>query len=318
MSAATTLERIESFHPQRTVRVDDLARYLGLRRVEVGAFRKLYGLEEMRYDPDLTLFDLALPPARHALKALPEGKRVNYLVYAHTIPTLTPPHLDPARIIRDELGLAGGTEAFAVSQQACVSNLGAIDLVAQLLRAESDGEGYALVVTGERAFSPEIQLSRNVHIMADAGAACLVTIGGQGDVVRSNVTLTLGQFSAGLLMSDEEKRDFGLVATDTRIAIMQQAVADAGLEFGDIELVIPHNVNALSWRRVIEQMGIDANKVFLENVPRYSHCFTSDLFLNFVTLRDTDRLVDGKNYLLVSVGIGATFGAMVITHQLAK
>ncbi|MGP3925180.1 MULTISPECIES: 3-oxoacyl-ACP synthase III family protein [unclassified Streptomyces] len=314
---ATTLERIEAFHPERTVKVGDLAEHLGLGRAEVGAFRKLYGLEEMRYDPELTLFDLALPPARRALEALPVGKRVDYVVYAHTIPTLTPPDMEPAQIIRDELGLTGA-EAFAVSQQACVSNLGAIDMVAQLLRAESDADGYALVVTGERAFSPAVQLMRNSAVMADAGAACLVTLGGEGDVVRSYVSRTLGEFSPGLLMSDEENRDFGLVATDTRIEIMRAAVAEAGLAFDDIELVLPHNVNALSWKRVIDEMGIAADKIFLENVPRYSHCYTSDVFVNYATVRDSGRLIDGKHYLFVSVGIGATFGAMVVTHRRAK
>ncbi|MFD0382052.1 hypothetical protein ACFQ2B_05385 [Streptomyces stramineus] len=147
-----TLERIESAVPDRTVRIEDLAERLGLRRAEVGVFRKIYGLDELRYDPDGTLFDLVLPPARRALAALPEGGRIRYVLYAHTIHTLAPPSVDPARVIRDELGLHGA-EAFAVGQQACVSSMGAIDIAGELLRAEAE-DGYALVVAGERAFSP--------------------------------------------------------------------------------------------------------------------------------------------------------------------
>ncbi|CAO0830792.1 3-oxoacyl-ACP synthase OS=Streptomyces microflavus OX=1919 GN=HUT09_15140 PE=4 SV=1 [Streptomyces microflavus] len=48
---------------------------------------------------------------------------------------------------------------------------------------------------------------------------------------------------------------------------------------------------------------------------RFSHTYASDVFVNYTTLRDEGRLVDGAHYLLVSVGLGATFGAMVITHR---
>lgn len=313
MTAPTTLETVECFLPDRTVTIADLADYLGLRRAEIFAFSKFYGLRELRHDPELTLFDLVLPPARQALKALPDGAPLRYLAYAHTIPTVAPPHLDPAQLIRDELGLTG-TESFSVSQQACVSGLAAIDLVATLLRAEHGGAGYALVVTGERAFNPFIQLSVNAHVMADAGAACLVTIGGRGDVLRSNVAFTSPGFSAGLLMTEQDHRVFGAVSTSGRIEVMRRAVAAAGLEFADVDLVLPHNVNAVSWHRVINEMGIPPEKVFLDNVPRYSHCFSSDPFINYVTLRETNRLVPGHNYLFAAVGIGATFGAGVFTH----
>ncbi|GGZ46582.1 3-oxoacyl-ACP synthase [Streptomyces inusitatus] len=320
--AATTLERIESFLPERTVRVDELAESLGLRRAEAGVFRKIYGLDELRFDPGNTLFDLALPPARRALEALPEGARVRYVVYAHTIQTLAPPDLDPARMIRDALGLHDA-EAFAVSQQACVSSLGAIDAVAELLRAEAgesngpDGpsRAYALMVTGERAFSPTVQLIPNTAVMADAGAACLLTVGGPGDIVRSYLTRTLGEYAAGLRLTKEETREYGAVYAQALAGVMRGAVAEAGLDFSDIEMIIPHNVNLISWRGVIKEMGLDPGRVFLENVPRYSHCYASDNFVNYVTLRDSGRLVDGADYLFVSVGLGATLGAMVVRHR---
>ncbi|MFF9652603.1 3-oxoacyl-[acyl-carrier-protein] synthase III C-terminal domain-containing protein [Streptomyces sp. NPDC014622] len=68
-------------------------------------------------------------------------------------------------------------------------------------------------------------------------------------------------------------------------------------------------------RRLREDMGADPEKFFLDNVPRYSHSCASDVFVNYMTLRDEDRLVDGRNCVLVPVGLGATFGAMVISHR---
>jgi 3-oxoacyl-[acyl-carrier-protein] synthase-3 len=314
MTGATTLERIESFLPERSVRIDDLAESLGLRRAEVGVFRKIYGLDRLRFDPDTGLFDLVLPAARRAVAALPEGGRIRYVIYAHTMQTLTPPDVDAAQVIRDRLGLHTA-EAFALTQQACVSSLGAIDLAGELLRAEAPEGAYALMVSGERAYSSKVQLIPNSSIMADAAAACLVTVGGHGDEVRSHVTRTLGEYAAGLEMTRAEVQEFGRVYSRELGQVILRAVRAAGLVFDDIDLVIPHNVNMVSWRQTIKEMGVDQDRFFLDNIPLYSHLYSSDVFVNYTTLRERGRLVDGRHYVLVSVGLGATFGAMVITHR---
>ncbi|MER6399614.1 3-oxoacyl-[acyl-carrier-protein] synthase III C-terminal domain-containing protein [Kitasatospora sp. NPDC059973] len=314
MGGVTTLERIESFLPERSVRIDDLAESLGLRRAEVGVFRKIYGLDRLRFDPGTGLFDLVLPAARRALAALPEGRRVDYVIYAHTMQTLAPPHIDAARVIRAKLGLHDA-EAFALTQQACVSSLGAIDLAGELLRAEAPEGAYALMVTGERAYSPKVQLIPNSAVMADAASACLLTVGGPGDEVRSYLTRTLGAYAAGLEMTPQEISAFGQDYATVLGEVIEESVRRAGLSFDEIDLVIPHNVNAVSWRHTIQRMGADPDRFFLDNIPLYSHCFASDVFLNYTTLRERGRLVDGGHYVLVSVGLGATFGAMVITHR---
>ncbi|MEV7342777.1 3-oxoacyl-[acyl-carrier-protein] synthase III C-terminal domain-containing protein [Streptomyces sp. NPDC093544] len=314
MAGRTTLERIESYLPERSLRIEELGEHLGLRRAALGVFRKFYGLDTLRFDPDLNLFDLLRPAARRALDALPDGARVAYLVYAHTTQAVAPPEVEVAQVVREELGL-DGTEAFALSHQACVSSLGALDVVGELLRAEGDENAYALMVTGERAYSPVVQHIPNTAIMADAAAACLVTLDGEGDEVRSFVTRTLGEYAQWMELTPEQNTVFG-EQYGTRIAeVIHRAVAEAGLSFADIELIIPHNVNLLAWRQTIKALDVPVEKVFLDNVPRYSHTFASDVFVNYTTLRDTGLLVDGAHYVMVSVGLGATFGAMVITHR---
>ncbi|MFE9613359.1 3-oxoacyl-[acyl-carrier-protein] synthase III C-terminal domain-containing protein [Streptomyces sp. NPDC006012] len=314
MGGHTTLERIESYLPERSIRIEELGDHLGLRRAELGVFRKFYGLDTLRFDPDTHLFDLLRPAARRALSALPEGARVAYLVYAHTTQAVAPADVDVAQVVRDDLGLPG-TEAFGLSHQACVSSLGGIDVVGELLRAEAEEGAYALMITGERAYSPIVQHVPNTAIMADAAAACLVTLDGAGDRVRSFVTRTLGEYAKWLELTPEQNTQFGERYGERIAEVIHEAVDQAGLSFEDIELVIPHNVNMLAWRQTIKVLDVPREKVFLDNVPRYSHTFASDVFVNYTTLRDEGRLVDGAHYVMVSVGLGATFGAMVITHR---
>ncbi|RFU83334.1 3-oxoacyl-ACP synthase [Streptomyces triticagri] len=313
-TAVSTLERVESYLPERSLRIEELAEHLGLRRAALGVFRKFYGLDRLRFDPDLPLSDLLRPAARAALATLPDGAHVSYLIYAHTTQAVAPPDVEVAQALRADLGLESA-EAFALSQQACVSSLGAIDVAGELLRADGDPDAYALMVTGEKAYSPVVQHVPNTAIMADAAAACLVTLDGRGDRVRSFVTRTLGEYAEWLELTPEQNTEFG-ERYGARIAeVINQALAEAGLALDDVELVIPHNVNLLAWRQTIKELDVPAEKVFLDNVPRYSHTFASDVFVNYTTLRDEGRLTDGAHYVLVSVGLGATFGAMVVTHH---
>jgi 3-oxoacyl-[acyl-carrier-protein] synthase-3 len=315
VSRQVTIERVESYLPARTLRIEELGEHLGLKRAELGVFRKFYGLDTLRFDPDLDLIDLVRPSARKALDALPADGRIEYLVYAHTTQAVAPAHLDMAQLIRDDLGLAADTDAFALSHQACVSSLGGIDVVGELLRAEASAGAYALMVTGEKAYSPIVQHVPNTAIMADAAAACLVTLDGAGDRVLSFATRTYGQYAAWLELTAEQSHEFG-AAYATRIAeIIHIAVDEAGLTFDDIDLVVPHNVNMLAWRQAIKELGVESDRVFLDNVPRYSHTFSADVFVNYTTLREQGRLTAGGRYVLVSVGLGATFGAMVIEHH---
>ncbi|MEU2428951.1 3-oxoacyl-[acyl-carrier-protein] synthase III C-terminal domain-containing protein [Streptomyces sp. NPDC007861] len=311
-----TLERIESYLPERSVRIEELGERLGLRRAELGVFRKFYGLDTLRFDPGLPLLDLLRPAARSALAALPEGGRVDYLAYAHTTQAVAPADVDIAQVVGEDLGLTGtGTEAFGLSHQACVSSLGAIEVLGELLRAEGAEDAYALMVTGEQAYSPIVQHVPNTSIMADAAASCLITLDGDGDVVRSFATRTLGEYAQWLELTAEQNTEFGEQYGSRIAEVIHQAVEEAGVTLDGIDLVIPHNVNKLAWRQTIKELGVAPEKVFLDNIPRYSHTFASDVFVNYTTLRDDGRLVDGAHYLLVSVGLGATFGAMVITHR---
>ncbi|MCX4546090.1 ketoacyl-ACP synthase III family protein [Streptomyces sp. NBC_01565] len=311
----TTLEAVEAFTPERIVPIGDLADRLGLRRTKLRLFERVHGLKEIRFDPGLDLFDVVLPAARRITADPLVRERIRYVVYAHTTQAVAPAHVDPAQEIKDRLGLTGA-EAFALSQQNCASGMAAIDTAAQLLGAEGRPGDLALVVTGEQAFSPRIQLIPDIAVMGDAAAACLVTLDGGGpDRVRSYATRTLGEFSAAMLLDEEKSLEVGKLYAPVLAEVIREAVEQAGMKLPDIDLIIPHNVNLQSWRQTIGELGIERSQVFLDNVERYSHCFASDVFLNYTTLRDAGRLTPGRNYLFATVGLGATFAAMVITHQ---
>jgi 3-oxoacyl-[acyl-carrier-protein] synthase-3 len=150
--------------------------------------------------------------------------------------------------------------------------------------------------------------------MADA-AAYSPSVRVTKDSTSSPGPPTVTRQAAGLEMTKEETQGFGQVYGTVLGEVINEAVDAAGLSFDDVDLVIPHNVNMVSWRQTIKEMEAAPEKFFLDNVAHYSHTYASDVFVNYTTLRDQDRLADGRYYVLVSVGLGATFGAMVIRHR---
>ena len=95
---------------------------------------------------------------------------------------------------------------------------------------------------------------------------------------------------------------------------MLAAVARAGLELDDIDLILPHNVNTVSWKRLCQAMGVPVARVLLDNVPVTGHSFCADAFINYRTAAERGRLHPGRKYLIAAVGSGATFSAMVFEH----
>ncbi|MFF0523385.1 3-oxoacyl-[acyl-carrier-protein] synthase III C-terminal domain-containing protein [Actinomadura nitritigenes] len=312
LSGSLTLDAVASHFPERTVTVEERAAELGLNAAQTHLFRRIQGLDRMRIDPEMDLYDLLLPAAREALAAA-DPRSVRYLIYVHAAQEIGPSTVDPAREIRDALGLRDAT-AFALTHQSCAGGLSAIDTAGALLQADGDPSATALIVAGEKNYSRGTQVIYNACLLAEGSAACLVSWNGPGDPVRSFVARTHGEHS-------RPQRVQGAVANripEDRAtlfgSVMKEAAARAGCDLADIQTVISTNSNIVFLGDMTQYMEFRPGMVFMDNVPRYSHCLAADPFINYVTLRDEKRLEPGRHQLFWTVGVGMTLAAMVITH----
>ncbi|MDD1062485.1 3-oxoacyl-ACP synthase [Streptomyces cocklensis] len=309
----TVLERVEAYLPARSVDVQQVAADMGLSRHQARLMHRVHGLDVLHDDPGLGLYDLVLEPARRVLAALPDPSVVRYLLYAHTIQEVTPAHVDAAADLGRLLGLPDA-ECFALTQQNCASGLAAVDAAGELLRADGDPQAKALVVTGEKPFSKLARLIANTTVMGEASAAALVGLAPRGFAVRGYAVRTDGRFCEGVRMTTQAAQDFGDSYAAGLAAVVHEALGQADLGLSDLVTIVPHNVNRSSWLRVAKELGIGPERIHLDGVARYGHCFCSDPFLNLVALREQQGLVEGGHYLFAAVGLGATYAAMVIEH----
>ena len=309
----TALQAMATYLPEHAVPIEDLADQLELTRMQVRLFQRFHGFSQIRLDSGGTLTDL-LRAAVTRLDALRgQEHRVRYVLHARSMPVAVPYPLNPLHDLCRKLGL-GHALAFTVTHHACATGLIAIDVAGQLLAADGDPDALALVLAGEKAFTLDAQLVPGTSIFGEASAACLVSGDGPRDRMLAYATNFRGEFGGRLEELPDLAARYEQEYPESLARVLLGAVEQAGLGLADISLILPHNVNVVSWQRLCRKLGFPIGNVLLGNVPVTGHAFCADLFINYLTAAERGLLKPGDRYLVGAAGQGATFSAMVFEH----
>ncbi|WP_042386370.1 3-oxoacyl-[acyl-carrier-protein] synthase III C-terminal domain-containing protein [Streptacidiphilus melanogenes] len=309
----TAISAVASHRPD-TVPLDRLQHDIGLTDLQLRQYERFYGLAEICREPGSGEADL-LRQAVAALGELPGREQdVRYVLQARTMPSPLPYPRTSIATLLSELGLRHAT-GVVVSQHACASGLLALDMAGTLLAADGDPDALALVLAGEKVGTRQSQSIPGVTVMGEGAAAVLVSAAGTRDRMLGYAADTHSRFHDAFLMDDETvAADFRAVYPVALGEVIHAALDEAGCGPDDVALVLPHNVNRLSWVAVCKQLGLPLDRIYLDLVPRTGHCFCADPFINLQQAVADRRLTPGDRYLMTSVGLGATFAAMVLQH----
>jgi len=314
----TALEAVSVYLPPERVPVESLAGPLGLTEMQVKLFRRFHGLREVGRDPDPSLQRLLMKAATGLDALRGQEHRVRYVLYARAMPVVAPYPANPLHEVCHELGL-GHALAFTVTHQSCASGLLAIDMAGRLLAADAadgqDGQAapLALVLSGEKAFTREAQLFADTTIFGEGASACLVSAFGDRDRMLAYASNVRGEFDSATGANDARlQREY----RPSLAAVMRQALDEACVALDDIRVILPHNVNMVTWQRMCLLLKFPLDRVVLDNIPASGHVFCADVFANYKTACERGLLRPGDRYLAAAVGAGggATFAAMVFEH----
>lgn len=301
------IEAIEIAFPPNIQSLEDVAQEVGLSRLDIRMFDRFYGLRRFHSGPG-TLDDLLTPVVDQIQHNQPQAfAAISHVVHCHTVPcvrvfdtaSLTPSWLK--RFPRQ-------TEFASLTMGHCATPLTAAEW---LLKQLSPG-AFGLMLIGEKAFHPRVKLIKDTTLMGEAACAVLLTRNGNGPAILSRYTGQDGRFSIQQGADEHETSDFGQHYVDFTRQHLQAALDKAGITIDRVDWIAPHNVNLASWHRLAQLMHFPREKIFLENVPRYGHCFGADPFINLHQLQQQQRLHKGDTVLLVSVGLGATYSSLLI------
>jgi 3-oxoacyl-[acyl-carrier-protein] synthase III len=316
----TALEAVSVYLPPAREPIENLAEPLGLTGMQVKLFRRFHGLREVGRDPDVSLSGLLMKAAAGLDALHGQEHRVRYVLYARTMPVVGPYPVNPLHEVCHALGLDHAL-AFTVTHQSCASGLLAIDIAGRLLATdtgfadtgESQNGALALILSGEKAFTREAQMFADTTIFGEGASACLVSAFGARDRLLAYAANVRGEFDNATGENDEQlQREY----RPSLAEVMQQALDEASLTLDDIRVVLPHNVNLVTWQRMCVLLKLPLDRVLLDNIPANGHVFCADVFINYKTACERGLLQPGDRYLAAAVGAGggATFAAMVFEH----
>ena len=308
----TSVTAVATHLPEQRVPIEALAERLALSPVQVKLFRRYHNLAEIRLDPGGSLLDLLLAAAGNLAGLAGRERQVHYVLHARSFPVVVPYPVNPLHELCRRLGLAHAL-AFTVTHHACASGLLALDVAGRLLAADPAPDALALVLAGEKTFTRDAQLVPETTIFGEGASACLVAATGPRDRLLAYAAHGRGEFD------DELSPDPARYQQEyhrSLAEVVHAALAAAGLRLDQLDLILPHNVNQLVWRKLARRIGFPVERVLLDNVPVAGHVFCADAFLNYQTARQRGLLRPGSRYLVgaAGAGLGATFSAMIFEH----
>jgi 3-oxoacyl-[acyl-carrier-protein] synthase III len=310
----TVLDEVAAYLPPTRVPVEEICDRVGAAPGQARLLRRFHGLDQVLRAPDEGPADLLALAAGRLRRLRGRADRVRYVVHARTMHAVAPYPISLVQQVCGRLGLEHAA-AFTVTQHSCASGLLAIALAGELLADTDDGSALALVLTGEKAFTASAEMVPGAAVTGECAAACLVRAAGPGDRLLGYASHTRGRYHDIMRLPPELGAGFQRDYVPEVARVLHAAADRAGLALQEIALILPHNVNRSSWLRLCQLTGYPADRVFLRNVSRTGHCFCADPFVNYRSACDLGLLQPGDRYLMASVGLGATFAAMVFERQ---
>ncbi|GAK40302.1 hypothetical protein TCA2_2792 [Paenibacillus sp. TCA20] len=308
------LKNIWTYIPGNTLEVQQLNTHLGLKSAQIKVLEKIHGLKKIRQEEQGNLFNL-LGNLLERVSSDPDidSSKIKYIIYCHTIQDVSPYNMKIIQKLKKKYHFEHSI-VFSLTQQNCATGIVALDIAERLLRSMSDDE-YVLLLTGEKTFSPIVQLIPNTTVMGEASTAVLLGSQGEGSCMVYSKHHTIGKFCNVLTGEEETLKEFQEIYVPTLCTVIQDTLREAGITLQEISWIIPHNVNISSWKKVAASLEYPLEQIYIDNIAELGHCFCSDPFINLQKAISENRLKPANYYLLVSVGLGATFSAAVMKYE---
>jgi 3-oxoacyl-[acyl-carrier-protein] synthase-3 len=211
----------------------------------------------------------------------------------------------PGPCLQSELGIPNAS-VIGVSQLACNSLQGAIRVARALVIAEP-GVRHVLCVAADR-FPASAKREVVYNLMSDGASAAVVSREGTSHRILSTAQITRGAYWDSTISHDQ------LIAAYFPLArrVILEALEQAGLEIGDLDLLIPHNLNIKSWEILAQVVGIPIERIYTSNIARIGHVVASDNVINYLDAIAEGRVAGGDKVALFVMGFGAHWSCTIL------
>jgi 3-oxoacyl-[acyl-carrier-protein] synthase-3 len=306
------LFHLSYYLPPRQMNIEQMAEYMGLSQDELRLYRDVHGLKVVHMAEGETAGDMALKAARMALdESDTDPQSVDAVIMYHTAFTTS---LEPNTIVgrvQRELGLSRSV-GFSVWEQYCGSIITAMRVARNMITTSA--VRTVMLIGADCFFGSARRAIDGITIQGEGGSAVIIKGGCPANRLVGITTYVDGSFYRTARCTRDDLDRFNLVYFLATARTIQRTLKQASLTLDDIALIIPHNINLSSWHRVLDILKCDKSKLYSENIARHGHVFGSDMVINLRDAISNGRLRKGERAVLMTAGLGASWGCAVIEH----
>lgn len=198
-------------------------------------------------------------------------------------------------------------EVMAVAQQGCATMFSALRVARALLVAEPSRQHVLCV--GVDVLPPGANREVLYNLISDAACAAVVSRESAHDK-----WIGFQQVSKGYYW-DPSASGPEIVAAyfPTAKAVIDQLLANHGLQPTDVDLVVPTGVSRKSWEILLRLVGIPCDRL-QRDLPSFGHTIAADSFLHLEALRARGAVARGSRLLLFAYGFGSSWCGLLLEH----
>lgn len=269
---------------------------------------------------------LAASAARRALRnAEVKARDVDMVVVA----TMTPHMIMPscACFVQAEIG-AGNAFAYDINA-ACSGFLYGLDLTDKYIASRPD---MKILLIGSETLSARVNWQdRNTCILfGDGAGACVLTGGSRGHGIMDADLRSDGRLWNLLYMNSPKSRNPALEQSSHDCCYIQMSGRDVfkhavkamegsvrellrrtNLSMDEVALMIPHQANIRILHKLMERLGVAAEKVYI-NVDKYGNTSAASIPIALDEAHRQGLIKRGDKLLFCSFGGGFTWGSMLM------
>ena len=289
----------------------DLEKETQLSKPMLSVYSMIYGLKTIPVLEQGDLQSFITIPLKKLLDYCHDKTKIKYLIFVHTTAILHPFGYSLLTILKEKYKLNSAI-LFEMTMQKCASYFKALEILTVLLKNNPDY--YAIVITGEVAFTPLLRVVPGSSIVGDAATASLLSCDGFDNQMLSISNHLMSGYAKGIYLSDSEIKTFDSKFIQSMLEIICDALNKAKITLDKINLILPHNVNLPTWRKIAIALNFSIEKIYLDNIPKYGHTFCSDHIINLHSALLENRLKKGDYYLMTGCGMGFYLAAAVFIY----
>lgn len=304
------LDQFEIFIPDSFLNILDLESETNLPKEMLSVFRLIYGLHKIPIWRD-GLDVLLSQPIDKLLQSNPDLKKIKYIIYLHTANWVSPYGDHLISRLKRKYNLHSAI-SFGMTMRKCVSYFQMLEIIPTIFSIEKNI--FILVLTGEIAFTPKLRVVPRSTVVGDAATASLFSSTGDNHQLLSVINRFVPGYSKGIYLSNLELQEFDRLFILSLSTVIEEAVIAAKLLLSNISIILPHNVNIPTWKKISESLHLPMSKIYFNNITRFGHCFCSDHIINLKFALQEQRIKKGDYYVMAGCGLGFYLSAAVFRY----